>query len=504
MKTMKYSLGLLALSMNAWAGISSSGGGNASVCFDSSDTVLTLMTDLRNTGAELSKLLFAPKYLSKIQKVRSYDLMMAEMPVGIDQPKLRREMFAPKPEQTRNEIIQEVIGRISAVNSLGDVIQEVLLNEIPEHHWILAPGVAKIDDGNFQADLPAECIRSQIALRRGDKVLYSGRLFSLMSPLDQAALVIHEAVYKIAMDKGGATNAAGTQEVVGMLFASNQAYEQEYKGDVFALNRELDDKLCLTWYLYPRAVLVYGERGSRMPMEYPTHDALDQLDDESEFQLLTADEGKQVASQLGLPAGVKIRSGLRWGLGMESRASRRQQFGKYEIVAKEGGLRASIDFETPVQLFGSSTGWKVQATASVFLSEGGVHGELDSGNRDFAFLVANDQVEVRAEVSLYENIRFGASAQDWYFEPCTSSLKCKNIKLRLSRTYPKSQEKNQKDVTVELEWMSNFKATQSVIIKPAQDIVKETGLFRREKIAHKGELMTLEELFRRYYNITDK
>ncbi len=232
------SMAALAAS-NLYAGVGSSGGGNSVVCLDSGATVVSLKAQMKNTGAHLSDLLLSPPYVDQIQNVRSYDLFLAEMPSGIEDMVLPN-LLKPAPKQTSAEIIRDVIARVSEINTLGEELNRVLTQEIPPTHWIAAPGVTEIDDGDFKITVPSHCIRTQIAVRRGEQVFYNAFLVRKMAPIDLAALRLHEGLYKIAMDRGQATDSAGAQRVVAMIMADPNVFENQYKHHITQFQSDIN------------------------------------------------------------------------------------------------------------------------------------------------------------------------------------------------------------------------------------------------------------------------
>lgn len=73
----------------------------------------------------------------------------------------------------------------------------------PFSNWIRAPyGLRDIDDANAQITLPSRCLIMQIAIQSPTGVYVDPRLFGKMDALNQSALILHEAIYRLAIEYG--------------------------------------------------------------------------------------------------------------------------------------------------------------------------------------------------------------------------------------------------------------------------------------------------------------
>ena len=81
-----------------------------------------------------------------------------------------------------------------------------------------------LTDDSYEAVLPADCEIEQIVNYQdegylGGTILLNQDLFERLSPADQAALIAHEALYKVLRGKFGETNSLRVRRAVGQAFA---------------------------------------------------------------------------------------------------------------------------------------------------------------------------------------------------------------------------------------------------------------------------------------------
>ncbi len=84
-------------------------------------------------------------------------------------------------------------------------------------NWIVAPvKVKEIDDAAEVYNLPNGCKMLQVAVRQGDVVYVNDKLLNKLSPAQQGVLMLHEALYFLAVDFG-ATNSAAIRQLLVLL-----------------------------------------------------------------------------------------------------------------------------------------------------------------------------------------------------------------------------------------------------------------------------------------------
>lgn len=158
--------------------------------------------------------------------------------------KLRSLETVGSTDEATRRIFEEVLSRISAVAPhFGSKIKTLYEIELPFKNWI-----AVFQDLPVVADeikLPTEknTNRIQIALRRTQFIFYNKRAYAAMTPLNRAALWLHEYLYALS----GLENSLKTQRAVSLFFSSEflkLPREQErltklfYDLDLLAISRQ--------------------------------------------------------------------------------------------------------------------------------------------------------------------------------------------------------------------------------------------------------------------------
>ncbi|HAR43744.1 MAG TPA: hypothetical protein DCS07_14105 [Bdellovibrionales bacterium] len=84
--------------------------------------------------------------------------------------------------------------------------------------------MARIADTGLPVLFSPNCLVAQTAYRKGNQIFFDRNLYNRLSPLNQAALVLHEALYAIAKDDG-ATDASKIYDLVSLFLRSETDLE---------------------------------------------------------------------------------------------------------------------------------------------------------------------------------------------------------------------------------------------------------------------------------------
>jgi hypothetical protein len=225
-KSMRNTIQTLVLGSLFWAstglatGGIGSGGGNALVCFDSS----SIPDAIRSQGGFLSD-----EYVPLIKSIETYDLYEAKLPRGADPHPVRLATIGN--DESISEFLWYIMRRVERV--APDVAFETvgaadLGNLFPAKNVIhLNHGLTKIDDVNSAEPIDPKCVLVTVARQVKENQQYfmyiDDRLFGhpLHARESQAALILHEYVYRFARDQGQ-TDARNTRALVGMMLIEDE------------------------------------------------------------------------------------------------------------------------------------------------------------------------------------------------------------------------------------------------------------------------------------------
>jgi hypothetical protein len=199
-------------------------GGNVVVCFDtkeSADSVRAVLEqNAQSTDEKNVRDPFSNEILGHVASVRLFDLH--ESAQGLfDNP----ETFI---EDNRNfkEILNDRIKLIEDKSfGFAQDLHDTFTNKLPNSNWLASGnGVVDIQDTMNVVSFDEKCalVQAAVQLQPIDKapfeVHYDSRLFSLLPPVHQAALVLHEWIYNIAIARGH-TDSRATRDAVRLIFS---------------------------------------------------------------------------------------------------------------------------------------------------------------------------------------------------------------------------------------------------------------------------------------------
>lgn len=90
-------------------------------------------------------------------------------------------------------------------------------------NWLEGEGLSDINDNGFGFKIPPNCNLEQAAVRVGHFVYIDKQMATRLSPAQLGVLVLHEILYKMAVDKGG-TNSSKVRNFVRAIFRKNKDY----------------------------------------------------------------------------------------------------------------------------------------------------------------------------------------------------------------------------------------------------------------------------------------
>ena len=214
----------------AEAGSGHSGGGSGVICFSSVQTKLQVQKVLRENQTNINSPNdpFTDDVLSKITSVELLDLAEAKVPSIVDQ---YGGEAGPYQEIASSLTPQELIkDRMAILQQRGAAFA---LRNLDDLQWTLpldrfnlqSSGVVQINDTESKVIPKNECLIAQIAVQSFigssllKKVDIDGRLYAKMDNINQAALIFHEWIYKIGIDRGQ-TDSSAARQVVADIFST--------------------------------------------------------------------------------------------------------------------------------------------------------------------------------------------------------------------------------------------------------------------------------------------
>ncbi len=203
------------------AGGDKGNGGDAVVCFSDSTVQEQVRLELfRNQAGGTNSNPFAkPETMRVVSSVELLDLYEYKLPNGF--PPKRREVM--KVDGTFQETVPAIFSRLEKKSAFATTLRDVY-KTIPLNHWHASPGVVEINDSSQAFLLPSECLLIQVAARISDQVYYDEHLWNKMDELNHTALVLHELIYKIAVDHGD-NNSQKARQIVGLAMSKDE-FEQ--------------------------------------------------------------------------------------------------------------------------------------------------------------------------------------------------------------------------------------------------------------------------------------
>lgn len=147
---------------------------------------------------------------------RSENLDQYNLYFPID-PDLRKIESSHSGEMVTQMIFEEVLQRISQVApNLAAKIHHLYRVEMPFENWIPVFHDLPLVDDEVAYPLERNKSKIQIAYRRTQYIVYNLRAYAAMSPLNRAALWLHEYIYALSGDE----KSVRTQRAVSLFFSS--------------------------------------------------------------------------------------------------------------------------------------------------------------------------------------------------------------------------------------------------------------------------------------------
>lgn len=89
-------------------------------------------------------------------------------------------------------------------------LKKILEGPLASKNWIASnSGVVEIDDSGHKTVMPSNCLLVQVAVQHNQGIHYDQRLFSKLTNMDKAGLIIHELAYYIARQYNHIINELG-------------------------------------------------------------------------------------------------------------------------------------------------------------------------------------------------------------------------------------------------------------------------------------------------------
>jgi len=200
-------------------------GGSGMICFNNPATKKKVQkTLIENLKQPISDDPFTKDVLDDISSVEVLDLYRAEMPnlAGNDYHPIQA-----LPGEKENEIVADRQKELLKKDSIfAAMMEKTATNTLPYSVFHLADGgVVQINDTDSDIIPNSNCLLAQIAVQkyisnsREKSVDIDERLWKKLNSVNKAALLEHERLYSIAIDRKQ-RNSRAVQDVVGMLFDS--------------------------------------------------------------------------------------------------------------------------------------------------------------------------------------------------------------------------------------------------------------------------------------------
>lgn len=157
-----------------------------------------------------------PDVIANLESARILDLYEFQLPAGFP-PRVR-----PLINQvgTMDSMIQTLIERAAQKSTFGQELAD-RYELMPLDNWRATEGVIELDDSLSAVLLPQNCILVQSAVRQGNVVYYDAPLFEVLPPIHQTALIMHELIYRLAVDNG-ASDSRVARQANGLLLSMSE------------------------------------------------------------------------------------------------------------------------------------------------------------------------------------------------------------------------------------------------------------------------------------------
>lgn len=205
------------LTTSVWArgGSMDSGGGNALVCFGSADTAnkIRRIKALNRTGSNYLTL-WDEDSLADITSITTLDLYL-----HLTKNRLAFDEAYGHWEGTSDQIVTRLIENIAAKTEFGRTTLKEKSRELDFSKWVPAKGVIDSQDHKNQMLFSNNCEIVPVASRFEGTVYYDSIIVEKMSPVNRAALIMHEKMYSILLARDPKKrDSAQTQMMVGEMF----------------------------------------------------------------------------------------------------------------------------------------------------------------------------------------------------------------------------------------------------------------------------------------------
>jgi len=214
----------------AKAGAGSSGGGNALVCFDTSEIPKQIRE--RDQAGNIIDGSIRNEHIKHITKVEVLDLVEAQFARGMSQPKLT-DLIQPNSGEDVEEYAKRVIGRFKDVAPLLYDNLMARVDEMPAANAVAQPdGLYPVDDYNLLGRIDStNCVVATVAIHQFSGLNLSGspdlyfdqRLMfhSKHSDISRAITYLHEVVYSYARSGQGHKDSQDTRKLIGVMLRKN-------------------------------------------------------------------------------------------------------------------------------------------------------------------------------------------------------------------------------------------------------------------------------------------
>jgi hypothetical protein len=193
-------------------------GGDAVVCFNGQSTRDRVHAQLiANRSSQLKVNPFKDAaVIAAITKLEILDLYEYKIPAGF--PPVERQLMSVSGNFQTG--LTDAIKRLKPISEFSRAIENELIN-LPLANWRQAEGVVEIDDSAEVFFLPSECILVQAAVRQNNQVFYDAHLWNRMDEQNHLGLVMHELIFKMAVDKNQTTSDK-VRQIVGLILSESE------------------------------------------------------------------------------------------------------------------------------------------------------------------------------------------------------------------------------------------------------------------------------------------
>ncbi len=197
-------------------------GGSAVVCFNTQSIKDQVEKTLQaNLTSPYQTDPLTPSALQDITSVRMFDL------VEVTERGILGQGKAFQPIQGSGDFRAILTERLSTLSRVSkpffDEVDYVRTNLIKDENWNgVQNGIVKIDDSAQKVEMSTDCLLIQLAAQEDvgsvTRLFYDSRLFKRLPSVDQASLIFHEWIYRIAISLEQKDSRA-TREAVRRIFS---------------------------------------------------------------------------------------------------------------------------------------------------------------------------------------------------------------------------------------------------------------------------------------------